>query len=105
VAGRPQRPGRGGSRARPDSGSNDGMTSDPATISKAVQVSVNGVTADLPVTPGLDWLIHPGQGPGPHHADRDLAVPEARKSSGRFYAASVVSPSADTLYSTALPPG
>ena len=50
VAGHPQRPGRGGSRARPDSVPNDGMTSDPTTISKAVQVSVNGVTADQPVT-------------------------------------------------------
>src|SRR5262249_26771347 len=50
VAGRPQRPGRGSSRARPDSGSTDGMTSDPTTISKAVPVSVNGVTADQPVT-------------------------------------------------------
>jgi hypothetical protein len=27
------------------------MTSDPTTISKAAQVSVNGVTADLPLTP------------------------------------------------------
>ena len=45
------RPGRGSSRARPDSGSNNGMTSDPTTISKAVQVSVNGVTPDLPMDP------------------------------------------------------
>ena len=51
AAGRPQRPGRVRSPARPDSGPTGGMASDPTAISKAVQVSVNGVTADLPVTP------------------------------------------------------
>jgi hypothetical protein len=52
------------------------MTSDPTTTSKAVQVSVHGVTVDLPVTPAPD---PPGQRPGPHRADRGLAVPEARQ--------------------------
>ena len=43
--------GRGGSRAHPDSGSNDGLTYDPNDDRKAVQVSVHGVTNDLPVSP------------------------------------------------------
>jgi hypothetical protein len=38
------------------------MASDPTTITKAVQVSVNGVTKDLPLTrPGP--LIHPVNAP------------------------------------------
>src|SRR5215469_15745679 len=37
------------------------MTSDPTTISKAVQVSLNGVTADLPVTGGLGPVMHPAR--------------------------------------------
>jgi len=59
------------------------MTSDPTTISKAVQVSINCLTADLPVTRSRP-PDPPGQGPGPHHAGRDLAVPRPGKSTAVY---------------------